>query len=92
MVAVVDSYGGVDSTNEYPNGDVVSYVTTAYLCRLAEERPVLETEELTAVGWFFPLQIKQLDRFEWIDRVIDDIGPSLNGLDSAQTVPPHAIT
>ncbi|WP_166784616.1 MULTISPECIES: hypothetical protein [unclassified Cryobacterium] len=44
-------------TNEYPNGDVVSYLTTAYLCRLAEELPVLETEESTAVVWFFPLQI-----------------------------------
>lgn len=61
IVAVADSYSGVDLMNDYPNGDVVSYVTTAYLCRLAEELPVLETEELTAVGWFFPLQIKQLD-------------------------------
>lgn len=92
IIAVVDSYGGADLTNEYPNGDVVSYVTTAYLCRLAEEPPILETEELSAVGWFFPHEIKQLDRFEWIDRVIDDIGPSVNGLDSVKTAPSHAIT
>ncbi|WP_051973598.1 NUDIX domain-containing protein [Cryobacterium sp. MLB-32] len=92
IVAVLDSYGGADLTNEYPNGDVVSYVTTAYLCRLAEQPPILEKAELSAVGWFFPPEIKQLDRFEWIDRVIDDIRPDLHRPDSAQKASFHAIT
>jgi len=59
---------------------------------LAESRPVLEAEEVSAVGWFFPLEIKELDRFEWIDRVIDDIGTSMSGLGSDQSAPSRTIT
>lgn len=81
ILAVVDSYGGADLTNECPNGDVVSYVTTAYICRLAEGPPVIEAEELSDVGWFWPVEIKELHRFEWIDRVIDDTESSLNGFE-----------
>jgi ADP-ribose pyrophosphatase YjhB (NUDIX family) len=72
IVGVLDSYGGADLVNEYPNGDVVSYVTTAYLCLLEETPTAAEAAEVSAVRWFLPSEIASLDRFTWIDRVIND--------------------
>ena len=72
ICTVIDSYGGASLMNEYPNGDVVSYVTTAYLCQLNEEPTAAEADEVSEVGWFCRDEIRTLERFEWIDLVLDD--------------------
>lgn len=72
ILSILDSYGGADLLNKYPNGDLVNYVTTAYLCRLAGDASAIETDEVSAIGWFDREQISALERFEWIDTVLDD--------------------
>jgi len=72
ILGVLDGYGGHDLTTEYPNGDAVSYVTTAYLCRLTSEPTAAEPAEVSKIGWFTRAEIPALDRFGWIDRVITD--------------------
>jgi 8-oxo-dGTP pyrophosphatase MutT (NUDIX family) len=72
--AVIDVYGGADLVTEYPNGDRVGYVTTAYFCVLAAPPMDLARDELSEVAWFPPDEIAGLRRFEWIDRVVADAG------------------
>lgn len=70
---VVGAYGGPDLATTYPNGDDVSYVTTAYHCSLPSSQFKLEHNELIEVAWVERSAIEQLPRHEWIDRVLDDI-------------------
>ena len=71
--SVIDSYGGAALMNEYPNGDLVSYVTTAYLCRLVGDPTAADVDEVSEVEWFGRDDIRTLARFEWIDLVLDDV-------------------
>nr|WP_314844564.1 NUDIX domain-containing protein [uncultured Microbacterium sp.] len=68
---IVGAYGGRPMMVEYPNGDRVAYVTTAYECRLIDE-PHPDMGELLELGWFSRDAIPTLERREWIDRVIAD--------------------
>lgn len=68
---IVGAYGGRPMMVEYPNGDRVAYVTTAYECRLIDE-PHPDMDELLELGWFSRDAIPTLQRREWIDRVIAD--------------------
>ena len=72
VLEVLDSYGGHELANEYPNGDRVSYVTTAYVCAIRGVPRAFETDELSDIGWFSPSEVGELHRFHWIDRVISD--------------------
>ena len=56
---------------DYPNGDRVAYVTTAFECELVTPATP-DQDELLELGWFRREEVKQLPRLEWIDRVIDD--------------------
>lgn len=64
-------YGGPDLIVEYPNGDRVAYVTTAYVCSLLEP-PIADGIEIAELGWFTPQEISGLDREPWIDTVLAD--------------------
>ena len=68
---IVGAYGGRPMMVEYPNGDLVAYVTTAYECRLLETAEP-DMDELLELGWFDRDDIFTLPRRDWIDRVIDD--------------------
>lgn len=68
---IVGAYGGRAMMVEYPNGDCVGYVTTAYDCRLMDT-PHPDMDELLELGWFTRDAIFALPRREWIDRVISD--------------------
>jgi 8-oxo-dGTP pyrophosphatase MutT (NUDIX family) len=72
VLGVVGSYGGRRLAATYPNGDQVSYVTTVYACRLNSGIQWLEQEEVSQLGWFTRAEISALDRFDWIDDVVDD--------------------
>lgn len=72
VLGVVGSYGGHRLAATYPNGDQVSYVTTVYACRLNSGIQWLEQEEVSELGWFGRSEIDALDRFDWIDDVVDD--------------------
>lgn len=68
---IVGAYGGPSMMVQYPNGDRVAYVTTAYECRLLDAAEP-DLDELLELGWFTRSQIVELPRREWIDRVISD--------------------
>jgi 8-oxo-dGTP pyrophosphatase MutT (NUDIX family) len=68
---IVGAYGGRPMMVEYPNGDRVGYVTTAYECRLLDT-PHPDMDELLELGWFARDAIFDLPRRDWIDRVISD--------------------
>jgi 8-oxo-dGTP pyrophosphatase MutT (NUDIX family) len=68
---IVGAYGGEPMMVEYPNGDQVAYITTAYECHLLNE-PEPDQDELLELGWFARDTILDLPRREWIDRVIAD--------------------
>jgi 8-oxo-dGTP pyrophosphatase MutT (NUDIX family) len=71
VVSIVGAYGGAPLMVEYPNGDRVGYVTTAYDCRLrTAARPDLD--EILELAWFERAEIARLPRRDWIDRVIAD--------------------
>lgn len=69
--SIVGAYGGPPLMVEYPNGDQVAYVTTAYECQLLDT-PLPDMDELLELAWFSRDQILGLDRRDWIDRVIND--------------------
>ena len=68
---IVGAYGGAPMMVEYPNGDQVGYVTTAYECHLLDT-PHPDLDELLELGWFDREAIFVLPRRDWIDRVITD--------------------
>lgn len=68
---IVGVYGGEPMMVEYPNGDRVGYITTAYECELLSDAQP-DMEELLELGWFERSQIGTLPRRTWIDRVIAD--------------------
>lgn len=72
VLGVVGTYGGSRLATTYPNGDQVAYVTTVYACQLNSGIQWLEQEEVSQLGWFTRPEISALDRFEWIDDVVDD--------------------
>lgn len=71
ITGIVGAYGGESLVVEYPNGDRVAYVTTAYACEVVDKiQP--DGEEIVEVGWFTASEIAGLDREPWIDRVLAD--------------------
>lgn len=71
IVRVIGAYGGEALMATYPNGDRVSYVTTAFECTLRSGVSP-DTDEVTELGWFSHAQIRSLPRHGWIDRVLED--------------------
>lgn len=70
---IVGVYGGEPMMVTYPNGDRVGYVTTAYDCELLGDA-VADGDELLEIRWFDREAITALDRRDWIDRMIADVG------------------
>jgi 8-oxo-dGTP pyrophosphatase MutT (NUDIX family) len=68
---IIGAYGGKPLMVEYPNGDRVAYVTTAFECELLTPA-VPDLEEIIELGWFLRADIQELSRREWIDAVIAD--------------------
>lgn len=68
---IVGAYGGRPLMAEYPNGDRVAYVTTAYECQLLDSAQP-DMDELLELRWFSRDEIVDLPRRDWIDRVIND--------------------
>jgi 8-oxo-dGTP pyrophosphatase MutT (NUDIX family) len=80
IVRIIGAYGGESLMATYPNGDRVSYVTTAYECALVSGVSP-DMDEIRDLAWFSREQISTLPRHPWIDRVLDDAlrSPHLGG-------------
>jgi 8-oxo-dGTP pyrophosphatase MutT (NUDIX family) len=72
ITGIIGSYGGSALATTYPNGDRVSYITTAFRCSLDDHELSLRDGELIDFGWFTVPQTRTLERHQWIDRVLDD--------------------
>lgn len=72
ITGIVGAYGGPPLEVQYPNGDRVSYVTTAYECRILSPATP-DRDEILELGWFHRDAIGELPRREWIDRVLADV-------------------
>ncbi|WP_247623833.1 NUDIX domain-containing protein [Microbacterium galbinum] len=71
ITGIIGAYGGESLVVDYPNGDRVAYVTTAYACEVVDKIEP-DGEEIVEVGWFTASEIAGLDREPWIDRVLAD--------------------
>lgn len=69
---IVGAYGGRSLENVYPNGDHVGYVTVAYRCSLPSHDFSLERAELLETRWVSVADVRELERHEWIDQVLQD--------------------
>lgn len=70
---VIGTYGGPDLVVDYPNGDRVSYVTTAYECELPPTAGLsFADDELVEAAWFSEAEIAVLPRHAWVDRILQD--------------------
>lgn len=69
---ILGSYGGTDCQTIYPNGDVVAFVTTAYIVSLASHVFTFPDGELTEARWFSMNELADLDLPPWHDRVLND--------------------
>lgn len=85
ITGLIGAYGGESLMVEYPNGDRVGYVTTAFECELLDDATP-DLEEIFELGWFSREQIQGLPRHDWIDRVIDDVPVAPSRVD-AEDVP-----
>ena len=90
ITGILGAYGGPPLEVEYPNGDRVNYITTAYECRiLSPATPDLD--EILELGWFHRDAIPDLPRRVWIDRVLADVPrtvePTRSTLPAEKTTP-----
>lgn len=70
---LVGAYGGEELLVRYANHDVVSYVTTAFLCSIPDGSPLVFADgELAETGWFALDEIAALRRDRAIDRILGD--------------------
>lgn len=72
ITGIVGAYGGEALEVEYPNGDHVGYVATAYECELLSPA-VPDLDEIIELAWFSREEVASLSRRPWIDRVIADV-------------------
>jgi 8-oxo-dGTP diphosphatase len=71
ITGIIGAYGGEPLKLEYPNGDRVGYVTTAYECQLLSPATP-DLDEILELNWFARDAIATLPRRDWIDKVIAD--------------------
>lgn len=72
VTGIVGAYGGESLVVTYPNGDRVSYVSTAFACELLD-LPVPDDDEVVEVGWFTRAEIAELPHPLWVDRMLADV-------------------
>ncbi|GAA1152833.1 hypothetical protein F6W69_00130 [Microbacterium oxydans] len=73
ITGIVGAFGGESLVVTYPNGDRVSYVSTAFACELLDP-PVPDQDEVVEVGWFTRAEIATLPHPVWVDRMLADVG------------------
>jgi 8-oxo-dGTP diphosphatase len=62
----------------YPHGDVCQYLTVWFRCRAVAGHAVVNDEESSAVGWYSPEALPELDTIDQlrIDTALDDAAPT----------------
>ncbi|REJ08215.1 NUDIX domain-containing protein [Microbacterium bovistercoris] len=71
ILGIVGVYGGEELVVEYPNGDRVAYVTTAYSCELTGA-PRPDLDEILEVAWFTRDEVAALDLQPYVEQVLRD--------------------
>ena len=62
----------------YPHGDVCQYLTVWFRCKAIGGHAVVNDEESSAVGWYSPEELPDLDAIDQlrIDTALDDGAPT----------------
>ncbi|MFE6995504.1 NUDIX domain-containing protein [Microbacterium sp. NPDC057659] len=71
VLGIVGVYGGEELVVEYPNGDRVAYVTTAYACGLSDA-PRPDLDEILEVAWFTRDEVAALELQPYVEQVLAD--------------------
>jgi 8-oxo-dGTP diphosphatase len=72
-IGIIGCYGGPANRLTYENGDVISFVSTVYACRLLGGTPSLEAGEIAEIGWFEEPDALRLQRQAWTDVVLPEV-------------------
>jgi 8-oxo-dGTP pyrophosphatase MutT (NUDIX family) len=71
-LGIIGCYGGPANRLTYDNGDVISFVSTVYACRLVGGTEHLEPGEIAEIGWFDAAAARALPRQAWTEPVLTD--------------------
>jgi len=71
-VRTIGVYGGPEYRVMYPNGDVVSYVTTVLECRVVSGEMAPDHEETLDVRYFSEAELHSMQTLPWTRTVLAD--------------------
>jgi 8-oxo-dGTP pyrophosphatase MutT (NUDIX family) len=69
---IIGVYGGPEYRVVYPNGDVVSYVMTAFECKVVSGEATPDYEETVEVRWFSESELDSIPTPHWTRIVLRD--------------------
>ena len=72
-IRCLGTFGGPDFRVTYANGDVVSYVITAYECRRVDGTLRPDGEEVLEARWFAVDELADLKLARWAQRVLPEL-------------------
>jgi 8-oxo-dGTP pyrophosphatase MutT (NUDIX family) len=70
---IAGAYGGPEHRFRYANGDEVAWVSTIFVARIVEGAPAPSDEEVDAVGWFAPDELRGLQLSVATRSILDDV-------------------
>ena len=71
-VRIIGVYGGPEYRVVYPNGDVVSYVTTVFECKVVSGEMAPDHEETLDVRYFSEAELDSVQTLPWARIVLAD--------------------
>ena len=69
---IIGVYGGPEYRVVYPNGDVVSYVTTVFECKVVSGEMAPDIEETLDVRYFSEAELDSVQTLPWTRVVLAD--------------------
>lgn len=70
---IIGIYGGPDFLTTYPNGDQVDYKDACIACRVISGDLQPDGDEIAALRFFEPDEIRQMDLYSWMSHILPDV-------------------
>ena len=71
-VRIIGAYGGPQFRMDYPNGDVVSFVTTVFECKVVSGVMAPDNEETLDVRYFSEAELSSMETLGWVRIILRD--------------------